>query len=71
MPVTVAVDSKGTSVHQTGPKEWQAKIQVDCWAFRSSPEAGVQAIASHTGFAWPLPLGALPAIRAPPRVPRR
>lgn len=27
MPVTVAVDSNGTSVHQTGPKEWQAKIQ--------------------------------------------
>lgn len=26
MPVTVAVDSQGTSVHQTGPKEWQAKI---------------------------------------------
>lgn len=26
MPVTVAVDSLGTSVHQTGPKEWQAKI---------------------------------------------
>ena len=26
MPVTVAVDSSGTSVHQTGPKEWQAKI---------------------------------------------
>jgi fumarate hydratase class I len=26
MPVTVAVDSEGTSVHQTGPKEWQAKI---------------------------------------------
>ncbi|HZR34268.1 MAG TPA: fumarate hydratase [Nevskia sp.] len=26
MPVTVAVDSMGTSVHQTGPKEWQAKI---------------------------------------------
>ena len=26
MPVTVAVDSKGTSVHQTGPREWQAKI---------------------------------------------
>ena len=26
MPVTVAVDSKGTSVHQTGPSEWQAKI---------------------------------------------
>jgi fumarate hydratase, class I len=26
MPVTVAVDSNGTSVHQTGPKEWQVKI---------------------------------------------
>ncbi len=26
MPVTVAVDSKGTSVHTTGPREWQAKI---------------------------------------------
>jgi fumarate hydratase class I len=26
MPVTVAVDSTGSSVHQTGPKEWQAKI---------------------------------------------
>ena len=26
MPVTVAVDSAGTSVHQTGPKEWQMRI---------------------------------------------
>ncbi|WP_275270596.1 fumarate hydratase [Limnobacter sp. P1] len=26
MPVTVAVDSTGISVHNTGPKEWQAKI---------------------------------------------
>ena len=26
MPVTVAVDSSGTSVHQTGPQEWQARI---------------------------------------------
>ena len=26
MPVTVAVDAQGTSVHQTGPREWQAKI---------------------------------------------
>jgi len=26
MPVTVAVDSTGTSVHETGPKEWQGKI---------------------------------------------
>ena len=27
MPVTVAVDSKGESVHNTGPKIWQAKIE--------------------------------------------
>jgi fumarate hydratase class I len=26
MPVTVAVDSKGSSVHQTGPAEWQQRI---------------------------------------------
>ena len=26
MPVTVAVDSSGTSVHDTGPREWQVKI---------------------------------------------
>ena len=26
MPVTVAVDAKGTSVHKTGPAEWQARI---------------------------------------------
>ena len=26
MPVTVAVDSKGAAVHQTGPREWQARI---------------------------------------------
>ncbi len=26
MPVTVAVDSKGVSVHQTGPAEWKARI---------------------------------------------
>lgn len=26
MPVTVAVDTAGNSVHQTGPAEWQAKI---------------------------------------------
>ena len=26
MPVTVAVDSSGTSVHDSGPKEWRAKI---------------------------------------------
>ncbi|MFK7733641.1 MAG: fumarate hydratase [Pseudomonadales bacterium] len=27
MPVTVAVDSRGESVHQTGPKQWAAKIE--------------------------------------------
>ena len=27
-PVTVAVDSNGTSVHQTGPAEWAHKIAV-------------------------------------------
>ena len=26
MPVTVAVDSTGVSVHETGPKEWRVKI---------------------------------------------
>jgi fumarate hydratase class I len=26
MPVTVAVDAKGTSVHTTGPAQWQSKI---------------------------------------------
>ena len=26
MPVTVAVDSTGESVHRTGPREWQARI---------------------------------------------
>ena len=26
MPVTVAVDAQGTSVHQTGPAEWRVKI---------------------------------------------
>jgi len=26
MPVTVAVDATGTSVHKTGPAAWQARI---------------------------------------------
>ena len=26
MPVTVAVDSNGVSVHETGPQEWKVKI---------------------------------------------
>ena len=26
MPVTVAVDAAGTSVHNTGPAEWQKRI---------------------------------------------
>jgi fumarate hydratase class I len=29
MPVTVAVDSQGISVHETGPKEWKARIQTE------------------------------------------
>ena len=29
MPVTVAVDAQGISVHNTGPKEWQARIAAD------------------------------------------
>ena len=27
MPVSVAVDAEGTSVHEVGPKIWQAKIE--------------------------------------------
>jgi fumarate hydratase class I len=26
MPVTVAVDATGESVHKTGPRQWQARI---------------------------------------------
>src|SRR5689334_24888369 len=26
MPVTVAVDANGSSVHQSGPREWQGRI---------------------------------------------
>jgi fumarate hydratase class I len=26
MPVTVAVDARGTSVHETGPKQWSSRI---------------------------------------------
>ncbi len=29
MPVTVAVDANGTSVHETGPKAWRAKIAIE------------------------------------------
>jgi len=35
MPVTVAVDSQGTSVHLTGPAEWQQRI------------AGIKPASSH------------------------
>ena len=27
MPVSVAVDARGTSVHEVGPKIWRAKIE--------------------------------------------
>ena len=26
MPVTVAVDSRGHSIHETGPREWRNRI---------------------------------------------
>ncbi len=26
MPVTVAVDSEGNSIHETGPAEWRSRI---------------------------------------------
>jgi fumarate hydratase class I len=26
MPVTVAVDANGTSVHETGPRKWKQRI---------------------------------------------
>ncbi len=29
MPVTVAVDSSGTSVHETGPKAWRSRITIE------------------------------------------
>ena len=29
MPVTVAVDSGGTSAHITGPQQWQQRIAMD------------------------------------------
>ena len=29
MPVTVAVDAQGTSVHETGPRAWKEKIQTE------------------------------------------
>ena len=29
MPVTVAVDAMGTSVHETGPKAWKAMIDIE------------------------------------------
>jgi fumarate hydratase class I len=29
MPVTVAVDASGTSVHETGPREWKQRIQTE------------------------------------------
>jgi fumarate hydratase class I len=27
MPVTVAVDARGDSVHETGPREWEKRIK--------------------------------------------
>src|SRR5688572_10662554 len=40
MPVTVAVDANGTSVHQTGPTEWSQKIAAgDIARFRAKADA--------------------------------
>lgn len=39
MPVTVAVDAQGVSVHNTGPAEWQKKIATG--EFRNIPVAAV------------------------------
>jgi len=51
MPVTVAVDANGTSVHQTGPKEWQ------CWsapaaAARPHSAAGSRATSACRSRTW-------------------
>ena len=40
MPVTVAVDSNGSSVHQTGPAAWQAKIAAGGTALKIPVTAG-------------------------------
>ena len=39
MPVTVAVDANGTSVHETGPAEWKARIAQDPGRRRLSADA--------------------------------
>lgn len=38
MPVTVAVDSRGESVHQTGPAEWRLKIESGMFRKPASPD---------------------------------
>ena len=41
MPVTVAVDANGTSVHETGPREWQAAHRqdtADCNSMNPGPK---------------------------------
>ena len=37
MPVTVAVDSNGVSVHDTGPKEWQQRIAAGAATIKINP----------------------------------
>ncbi len=37
MPVTVAVDSRGEAVHQTGPKIWQQKIEAQKLVLQDKP----------------------------------
>ena len=38
MPVTVAVDSSGESVHETGPKIWRANIEEGVLTVSDQPE---------------------------------
>ncbi len=38
MPVTVAVDSRGESIHQTGPAEWRLKIERGMFRKPVSPD---------------------------------
>ncbi len=42
MPVTVAVDSTGTSVHITGPKEWEARIANSANSANSAGSSAIQ-----------------------------
>jgi fumarate hydratase class I len=78
MPVTVAVDSKGTSVHQTGPAEWQrriAGIPISYWNVRMVRRCAplCQPPSPGIGTSYPPQSGPLPSHTpdrsSPPRHP--